>query len=209
MAVITYARIFIYLIVFFAAIGVLGVSANILAIGRSEGLYDRFADYAEAVSVVTVVCLLIGLIIGGVASCMGRSCFAVWTVFELIFLAILWILWMSSAAYTTSIIPNVIAFSGSCKSDSIAVQNLYTVLGNISLNEAVSICQQIMAVFGLSWGIFGLLLIAWVWILIHASTRHARGHKEVWTTQATPLYPGQQVTGTKESAMQEQSMVTA
>jgi len=209
MAVITYARIFIYVIVLLASIGVIGVSASIFAFDRRQGLSDPAVDYAEAVSVVTVVCLLIGLIIGAVSSCMGRSCFAVWTVFELIFLAILWILWVSSAAYTTSIIHNVIAYSGSCKSDSIAVQSLFTIEGNISLSEAVTFCQEAMALLGLSWGIFGLLLIAWIWILVHASTRHARGHKEVWTTQATPLYPGQQVTGTKESVMQEQSMVTA
>jgi len=132
---------------------------------------------ALAVSVITVVVLWCALVFGLGA----RTRFFLWTAVEIGWLAILWILWLASAAYTSS----VLAPSGlnNCGDDSIFVQALWIYLSNLTRDNVVSLCKQMLAIQGLSWVCCIFLLIIWVCIVADATRLHSGGHSGAWTAR--------------------------
>ncbi|KAG8776155.1 hypothetical protein FRC12_001069 [Ceratobasidium sp. 428] len=149
------------------ALIILGISGHWLSLIQGYySIYTNFSAFALAVSVITWAFLLPIYLIG----ILRKGSILSWVVVEVGTCGLLWVLWLASASYTSSI------------------------TGGNALNcdyrfltpEAESICRQYQALQAFSWLNWLILFAYLVLLLVFAFRAQGQGHS-VWTSDVTDL----------------------
>ncbi|KZO98963.1 hypothetical protein CALVIDRAFT_561887 [Calocera viscosa TUFC12733] len=171
-------RLVIHGLVLVFSIALLGVSANLVALGNKFGLTEEWAQLALAISVITLVALIPVLVLDRVR----RNVFPSWTAVELGWNGVLWVLWLASAGYATNTLQGI-----DCGSRSYEVLYLGYYLGSDAKGE--SACEQAQAVEALSWLNWILLFALFWWLLITALVFHSRSGGALWISSLSDYEP--------------------
>jgi len=172
-------RIVIFVLTSFLSLVTLGLAARILAFDASVGVpgEDHWAGMALASALLTKIALIASLITTYVA---GPTTWVSWSSIELGVLGFLWLLWLSSAAWTTSTFgPHPL---GSCDLESPYVVNLARVWRGITLSTAESVCQSIEGIMACSWIVWLLLTALIIWEIVVVLQALRAGHTGIWTS---------------------------
>jgi len=154
-------RVVFYVLAFLSSLAVLAVAAADLALDSGHfTTVPKFVCLALAVAVIS----LVGLTVVLVGEFFGPTLFFAWTSFELAVIGLLWVLWLASAADTSSVIGAEAYSLGSCDSATGMVE-YWRVVGHMSLSQAKSMCRQWQAIQALGWVNWVLLLSTWVYLL--------------------------------------------
>ncbi|KZT57599.1 hypothetical protein CALCODRAFT_517372 [Calocera cornea HHB12733] len=160
-------RIILLSLISILAAGTAGLSGYLLALlNEALGGYDAafgFLGFSLACGVITVITIAIVRIMDWtmVDSWMSR------TAVELGWLGVLWVLWMGSAGYTTSLIAPLDL--GSCS-------DYY--------GEDSVVCSQAEALQAVGWVEWLLLVTLFTWELVFAILAHQRGYPGIWMAHA-------------------------
>ncbi|EJU00605.1 hypothetical protein DACRYDRAFT_108671 [Dacryopinax primogenitus] len=140
-------RTIFYLLALLASIAELGVSAALLSLENEDlGAGEAFAQF-----VVSLVCLFLVLL----GEVFVRLRFLASTSFELGVVGLLWVMWLASAAWTTSEVSSTFGV-GNCDESSSQIVN-WTI--EMTLSDAEAMCREWKAVEALAWinWVFGSL----------------------------------------------------
>jgi len=147
---------------------VLGISAHWVSV--LQGFYSAAytaSGFALAVSVITLAFILPMLLI----SILRKGSLLSWVVVELGVCGVLWVLWLASAAYTTSMTGGATL---NCD---------YALLSA----EVQSICHQYQALQAFSWLNWLILFAYIVLLLVFAIKAQGHGHS-VWTSDVIDVH---------------------
>ncbi|KAG9123138.1 hypothetical protein FRC07_000192 [Ceratobasidium sp. 392] len=149
------------------ALIVLGISGHWLSLLQGYyTIYSNFSAFALAVSVITWAFFLPIYLIG----LLRKGSFLSWVVVELGVCGLLWVLWLASASYTSSMTGGT------------ALNCDYALL----TPEAESICRQYQALQAFSWLNWLILTGYVVLLLVFAFRAQGQGHS-VWTSDVNDL----------------------
>ncbi|CAG7848486.1 SubName: Full=Uncharacterized protein {ECO:0000313/EMBL:CCA66612.1} [Serendipita indica DSM 11827] len=145
---------------------------SLITLGLAANLVDKLGDqwsfpgFAVAVSVLTILAVVPMIVI----DLLRRGALMSWVVVELPIMGILWVLWLSSAALSTS----VGLFLGDCSS--------------FSFDSALeSLCRQYSALQAFSWLNWLLVKTYVIVTLALAILALMKGHKRVWFSPVSDL----------------------
>ncbi|EJU00610.1 hypothetical protein DACRYDRAFT_117089 [Dacryopinax primogenitus] len=157
----------------------LALAARILSFfgGVRGGGRDPWAGMALAVALFTKLASITSYVTVAV---FGSTTFVSWTAVELSVLGFLWILWIASAGWTTTIFRP--ANLGSCGPNSGYVIAEYQVVGTITMADAEAICSWVEAIMGCSWIAWLLLTTLLVWEIVLLVFALRAGHTGIWTS---------------------------
>ncbi|CAE7233635.1 unnamed protein product [Rhizoctonia solani] len=145
---------------------VLGISGS--WVSQLQGVATSFAtssSFSLAVSVITWAFMFPILLVGA----LRRGSFLSWVAIELGICGFLWVLWLASASYTTSMSAGV------------------TLNCDLALSvEVESVCRQYQAIQAFSWLIW-LILFAYAVLVIVFAVKAMNKGQSVWTMEISDL----------------------
>jgi len=153
-------RFVVYGVLLFFSVVTLGLAANLV----SQFSEWTFPGFAVAVSVLTIVSLVPLLVVDMIR----RGSFISWVAIELAVFGVLWVLWLASAALSTS----TLLFTGDC---------------SVWVPSLASLCRQYSAVQAFSWLAWLLIKAYIILVLVLAILAMNRGHKRVWLGPSSDL----------------------
>ncbi|CAE6436026.1 hypothetical protein ACGC1H_000858 [Rhizoctonia solani] len=159
---------------------VLGISGNWVSL--LQGVATSFAtssSFSLAVSVITWAFMFPILLIGA----LRRGSFLSWVAVELGICGFLWVLWLASASYTTSMSAGVALNCDLARS-----------------MEAEGICRQYQAIEAFSW-LNWLILFAYVVLVVVYAVKAMNKGQSVWTMEITDLSTAGSGSGTDASTI--------
>ncbi|KZT57785.1 hypothetical protein CALCODRAFT_495835 [Calocera cornea HHB12733] len=169
-------RLVLHALVLIFSIVLLGVSANLVALGNKYGLSLIWAQLALAVSVITLAVMIPVLVLDRVR----RNALPSWTAAELGWNGVLWVLWLACAGYATNALQGL-----DCGSRSYEVLYLDYYLGK----KGQAVCQQAQAIEALSWLNWIFLFALFWWLLITALVYHNASQGTVWMSSMSDYQP--------------------
>jgi len=156
----TTIRLGVFGVILLFSLITLGLAANL----TSKTIGWTFPGFSVAVSILTMVIAIPMLVV----DILRKGSFVSWVVTEIAWCGLLWILWLSSAALSTS----TLLFTGDC---------------GVWDSELQSLCQQYSALQAFSW-LTWLLLTGYIIILIVLSVlATVKGNSRVWLSPTSDL----------------------
>ncbi|KZO91805.1 hypothetical protein CALVIDRAFT_602013 [Calocera viscosa TUFC12733] len=161
-------RIILLTLISILSAGTAGLSGYLLAlldqvVGVGYSVEFGFLGFSLACGVITVLLIAIVRILDWTMADSWLSRTAV----EVGWLGVLWVLWMGSAGYTTSLIAPLDL--GSC---------------SVYYGENSTVCAQAEALQAFGWVTWLLLVTLFIWELTFAIMAHQRGYPGIWMDHA-------------------------
>ncbi|CAE6533778.1 unnamed protein product [Rhizoctonia solani] len=168
---------------------VLGISGY--WVSQLQGVATSFAtssSFSLAVSVITWAFMFPILLV----SALRRGSFLSWVAIELGICGFLWVLWLASASYTTSMSAGVtLNCDLALTTEAESVCRQYQAIQAFSwlnwlIPEAESVCRQYQAIQAFSW-LNWLILFAYIVIAVIFAVKAMNKGQSVWTMEITDL----------------------
>ncbi|CAE6458419.1 unnamed protein product [Rhizoctonia solani] len=144
---------------------VLGISGHWVSLLQGVGSFAPSASFSVAVSVITWAFMFPLLLV----SALRRGSFLSWVAIELGICGFLWVLWLASAAYITSLTAGI-----TLNCDFAAY------------SELESVCRQYQAIQAFSW-LNWLILFAYIVLVLIFAVKAMNKGQSVWTMEITDL----------------------